>query len=980
MRFKFLTLIGVLSVLLASTAFGAVTGKITGQITDVETKEALIGVTVSVMGTNLGAITDLDGNYIILNVPVGDYVLSISAVGYATLEVSNVHVSADLATYQNHELSSRATDLGTTISVRAEAPLVIKDKTTTVDIVQRDELLAMPVRGFEQVVGIQNSVVRMNSNVDIRQRGNRESTSQAPEINLRGGRPSEVAYYVDGFSQQDPLTGISSANISNNAIKEISVTSGAFSAEYGHVASGIVNVTTNSGGEEYHANAEVVTDNAFKELGYDSFDQNWYAGDFSGPIPGTEKGFFFFSGERRWLADRTPSTRTKQVYEDFGLVDVYDLDNPQRMPYNSLSGWSYQGKIDYNFTPNFKFALSGNGSYDSWQEYRHYYMNPRYTNQVQHSPRYVDKNLGLNAKITHTLDPETFYNLSVSYFQTERIRGDGVLFDDYPGHVRELVNPTWDFYNIYREGDSLFASDYDPTIESGSEEDTFVTFYESYWDGYFERQSSYIQAKGDITRQMMAHHTVKFGFDFQRHTVRFFENLNASLGNLDTRTNRYGYDLEAEPSDVETFLNDTKHPINLGLYLTDRFDWRGMIISAGVRFDYFDYKALRLKNVSQPTDADNPDPEGGVDKVIDRSDLEDSEKFTRVSPRLGISFPVSDRTQLHINYGKFFQRPDLRNLYVGYNFLEARIDAGSYYAFPSPNLEPEKTTQYEVGITHQLGDFTAFNITAYYKDVTDLTQIFHQSPAYPTAYDFYSNTDYGTIKGVDFSVTMRRTRNIAMSVKYSLGYATGTGSYNQTQFNIAWKNSLGTPKQTNPLDYDQRHTLIGMFDLRTGKGEGPKIGEIYPLEDFGLFTIIQLASGTPYTPMEVYDGVSPNAAVQQIPTGTVNSANLPWQFVIDLKLERSFTISKYKLVPYLWVKNLLDRENVLNVYEGTGKADVSGYLQSAEGQVRASETAEDPETGLTRGEEFSYRYDLAQNNPKNYSNPRMILFGLRVSF
>ncbi len=980
MRFKLLLLIGVLTVLLASTAFGAVTGKITGQITDVETKEALIGVTVSVMGTNLGAITDLDGNYIILNVPVGDYVLSISAVGYATLEVSNVHVSADLATYQNHELSSRATDLGTTISVRAEAPLVIKDKTTTVDIVQRDELLAMPVRGFEQVVGIQNSVVRMNSNVDSRQRSFRESTAQAPEINLRGGRPSEVAYYVDGFSQQDPLTGISSANISNNAIKEISVTSGAFSAEYGHVASGIVNVTTNSGGEEYHGSAEVLTDNAFKELGYDSFDQNWYTADFSGPIPGTEKGFFFFSGERRWLSDRSPSAVTKDVYENFGIDKVYDLEDPQRMLNNTLAGWSYQGKIDYNFTPNFKFALSGNGSYDSWQEYRHYYLHPHYTNQVQHSPRYIDKNLGLNAKITHTLNPETFYNFSVSYFQTERLRGDGVVMDDYVNYEREVTNPTWDFYNLYREGDSLTARDFDPSIEAGSDEDTFVTFYESYWGGYFDRRSSYVGLKGDITKQMMAHHTVKFGFDFQRHTVRFFENLTATLGDAPTRVNRYGFDAEGSTSDDETFLNDTKHPINLGVYLTDRFDWRGMIINAGLRFDYFDYKALRVKNISQPTDPDNETPEDGVDKVISEDDLEDSEKFTRVSPRLGISFPVSDRTQLHINYGKMFQRPDLRRLYLGYDFLEARVDAGSYYPFASPNLKPEKTTQYQVGLTHQLGDFTAIDLTAYYKDVTDLTQIFHQTPAYPTAYDFFSNTDYGTIKGVDFSLTMRRTRNIAMRFKYSLSYATGTGSYAQSQYNIAWKNSAGTPKQTNPLDYDQRHSLIGMFDLRTGKGEGPKIGEIYPLENFGFNTIIQLASGTPYTPMQIYDGVSPNASVQQIPIGTINSDNLPWQFVVDLKMERSFTIDKYKFVPYVWVKNLLDRENILNIYEGTGKANTSGYLQSAEGQLRSSSTAIDPETGETRGDEFTHRYDLAQNNPKNYSNPRMILFGLRVSF
>jgi outer membrane receptor protein involved in Fe transport len=944
--------------------WGATTGKITGVVTDLQSKEPLVGV-VSVVGTNLGAITDQDGKYTIINVPVGTYTLKMTAVGYASLEVSNVRVSADLATYQDQELSSKATDLGKTIEVTAEIPLVIKDKTTTVDIVSREELLSLPTRGFEQVVGIQNSVVRMNSNVDIRQRGAPEASATAPEINLRGGRPSEVAYYVDGFSQQDPLSGLSTANINNNAIKEVSVTSGAFSAQYGHVASGIVNVTTNSGSDEYHGNAEVVSDNLVKSMGYDSFDQNWYSADFSGPIPGLDKAYFFLSGERRWLGDRSPSSVTKKVYEEFGTAGL--LDEPQRMPNNQLSGWSYQGKIDYNFTPNFKLGLSGNGSVDYWQEYRHYYYNPAFPTQVQHSPRYRDKNLGLNAKITHTLSPETFYNLSASYFDTERLRADGVIWDQLSEYERAVANPEYDRFNLFREGDSVYAADLNPLIEPGSEADTFVTFYQSYWDNYLDRRASYIGFKGDITSQVNSHNTMMFGFDFQRHTVRYFEFLGPTQGYNDNRVNRYGFDSTANTSNSQGYENDTKHPINLGVYLQDRFEFRGLIVNAGLRFDYFDYKSQQLVSVTRPLDPNNT---GLNEMAPDR--LTASEKFTRLSPRLGVSFPVSDRTQMHINYGIFFQRPDLRRLYVGYDFLAARISAGSYYPFPSPNLKPETMTQYEVGITHQLGQLTAMSITAYYKDTKDLTQIFHQSPAFPFEYDFFGNTDYGTIKGVDFNMTMRRTHNIALNVKYSLSYATGTGSYAQSGYNIAWKNPQGTPKMTAPLDYDQRHSIIGIFDFRTGKAEGPVMGNVHPFENLGLNVVAQLGSGTPYTPMQIYDAVSPNAAVTQIPTNSINSANMPWQFSIDFKLERGFTIGAYRLTPYLWVRNLLDRDNILAVYEGTGEPNTSGYLDTPEGQTRAAEA--------TYGPEFAYRYDYAQNNPKNYSNPRMFIFGLRMSF
>ena len=145
----------------------------------------------------------------------------------------------------------------------------------------------------------------MNANTDISQRGGANTSGQGSSINLRGGRPSEVAYYVDGFSQQDPLTGLSTANISNNAIEEISVASGAFSAEYGHVASGIVNVITKSGTDTYHATVEGTSDN----LGLwdeNVFDHNFYTADFSGPLPGLEKGYFYISGERRYLHGVTP--------------------------------------------------------------------------------------------------------------------------------------------------------------------------------------------------------------------------------------------------------------------------------------------------------------------------------------------------------------------------------------------------------------------------------------------------------------------------------------------------------------------------------------------------------------------------------------------------------------------------------------------------------------------------------------------------
>ena len=285
-------------------------------------------------------------------------------------------------------------------------------------------------------------------------------------------------------------------------------------------------------------------------------------------------------------------------------------------------------------------------------------------------------------------------------------------------------------------------------------------------------------------------------------------------------------------------------------------------------------------------------------------------------------------------------------------------------------LEPEKITQYEAGITHQVGNNTAIEVTAYYKDVQDQTQIFHQSPAYPQVYDYFANSDYGTIKGIDFELAMRRTRNLRLDLKYTLSWATGTGSYAQTQYNVAWQNPLEPPKTTAPLDYDQRHNIVGIIDFRTSKSEGPQLGNIFPIENMSANAIVQIYSGTPYTPMNLFDAAT-EAAVNPEPNGHINSRAIPWGFNIDLKVERKFKIGEFDVVPYVWVQNLLDRENVATVYESSGKPDVTGWLTTLDGQEFVRNTADD---------NGGYFYELKERNPRNYAGPRVIMFGLRMAF
>ncbi|HEX2897017.1 MAG TPA: TonB-dependent receptor [candidate division Zixibacteria bacterium] len=973
-------------VLIVCLAFGAVwsavTGRITGVITNSETKQAIPGVTVSVVGTTLGAITDENGKYTVLNVPVDNYTLRITSVGYRTVEISNVSVSSDLASFHDIALESSTEALGDVIRVVAETPMIIKDKVASINIVKRDELLAMPTRGFEEVVGIQTGVVQVKPNLGPRGlRGQREATN-APELNIRGGRPSEVAYYVDGYSQQDPLSGNSTANISNNAIKEVSIVSGGFPAEYGHVAAGIVNVVTNSGGTEYHGNAEVVTDNwadgGFKR----TYDQNWYTFDLSGPIPGISNSFFFGSIERRYHGDREPSAVTEDVL----------AGEPGRLAGNWLDGWSYQGKLDFKPTENVQLAFSGNASKEEWSEYTHSYLF-----NAEHMPYYEDKNIGLNAKLTHTLNSHSFYTLSGSYFNTDRFRGDGVHRKDIWAYGRPAGNPAndnetlfraWDDMNLDSLGNQIVTpTDYITDTVDGVVRTFIGPGDESHvYDDYLKRKSAYFGFKGQMTNEINSDHTLKGGFEFNRHTLRFYQHFipvnvwNGVAGNGFQDANRYGYDMFGEESDDQTWQNDTKHPIDLGLFLQDRLEYKGLIVTGGLRYDYFDYKAQRLRNPELPLDPDSLQfdtisTNDNFAQTLEEGDTESSKAFTRLSPRLGIAFPIDDKTQMRVSYGQFYQRSELQNLYVGYDYLDYKIRTGGYYvAFGNPNLEPPKTTAYEIGVSRQLGEYTAFDLNVFYKDVSDLVQVYTQ-PSLPRSFSTYRNSDYGTIKGMEFELKTRRTNQITLNLKYTLSFASGTGSYANSQGNVAWVNANG-PLQTAPLDFDQTHKFVGIFDLRYGKKEGPRMGDSYPLQNFGLNVILQAASGLPYTPIVITNEAT-LASFAPVALDTRNSENGPWTLIVDLKLERGFSLGKYTLSPYLWVKNLLDRDNVVQVWEGSGRANSTGWLETPEGQQFASAHSQIDDTSGLTGEE---KYELAQFQPQNYANPRMVYFGLRASF
>lgn len=1011
--------------LMSSTAYAVNIGKISGEIVDRETGEPLPTVAVSIVGTTMGALTDINGQYVILNVPVGEYAIKAQLVGYQPVEKQGVFVSVDLTTYVDFELTSKAIDIGDVQVVQAERPLVITDQTSTLRLISGDEVRNLPADDYQDVVRLATGVVAYSDNPSIRQRGGDEASNN-PSLNIRGGRQNEVAYYIDGYDTKDPLTGTATATVNNNAIEEVSITTGGFNAEYGWIASGAINVSTKEGARIYSGTVEGTTSEITDNFGY-----NVLRFDLAGPIwPDNEKFSFFASGERRTHTDREP----------------HASNNDEALDHNGLRGWTWQGKLRYDITPAVVLRLGMLNSIDKWNQYiRSYHFD------LHHAPRYEDKNNSYYFQLTHNLNKSTFYTLKGNYFMTSRFQGDGMYFRDIWSYIRPTGNPTFDDTRLYRSyddpethyqvccSDGSWCSDIlaavDPVPEDapcppeelvyrydyalakdfdneGNEiltGDSILLNEDYVYDDLTKRRSSYYGLDFDITHQMNQFNEIKLGFEYQRHTLRYMRHATpvqlwrgVEDGGLDDVDN-YGYDIvydyeyirdtltneiidsvetNAHIVELDNGWNAAKNPYTFALYLQDKFEWEGLVVNAGLRFDYLNVNTPRLRNDELPFDPDSLGfkfPEdtayASAAQRLDEDDLEDAKAETRFSPRLGIGFPVTDKTVFHLYYGKFFQRPELQYLYVSYDYLEYMIRYHPYYnPVGNPNLEPEETTQYEVGVTHQLGDNTRFDLTAYYKDVKNLTQVINQ-PSFPSAFATYRNQDFGTIKGIEFALKLRRTRNIALDLAYTLAYANGTGSYATTQSNIAWTNSE-RPKRVSPLDYDQRHKITAIVDVRSGKGEGPRIGNYFPLERAGLNLVLNIGSGTPYSPMKVYNEVT-LASVSPNPNGPANSRYGPWTYRLDLKANKVFDIGGLSFDFYVWVLNVLNTENAIAVYEGTGKPDDTGWLSTPPGETYIETYDEpDPVTGMT-GEE---KYLFKQTDPRNYDIPRMIRLGVRMSF
>jgi outer membrane receptor for ferrienterochelin and colicin len=913
----------------AAAGYAGTTGKIAGTVKDAQTGEALVGASIVLQGTTQGAATNIDGYYVILNVSPGKYTLISSAVGFNKRTINDVAVSLDQTTTMDIALTSTTVEVGEVVAT-ATRPLIQKDQTAKTAVVSGDQISALPVTEVSQVLSLQAGFVAGS---------------------LRGGRSGEVAYWIDGVPVTDPFNGQQVVEVNKDLVQEMQLVSGAFNAEYGQAMSGIVNIATKEGGSKFAGGLGTYIGS------YATNDATLFPGDtkirptsirdfeanLSGPVSGEDVTFFangryiYFDG---WLHGFNRFTPSNIAYTDnagnYQLSrDPSGKGDSSLVPMNNSERWYGQGKLTWHVTPTIK--ATGNFIYDwtksrRFDDFRQYFYDPNgYGNDYNQSSTFI-------FQLSHTLSDRTFYTLGGSVVVKKY---QYYLYKDPndPRYTHPKLLIPYDQWSFYTGGSDLNRSNRSTTTYLG---------------------------KLDVSSQIGPSNLVKVGAEFRKYKAYDDEvTLQPPADQSDIiLATASPYITPVIPPVSSLYHSTSTHrPMGVSGYMQDKIEFKDLIVNIGLRYDYFQPDGVVLADPSDPNiynpirpsnrffDANGngiQDP-GEASKTLDDRRAywyAKAKAKSKISPRLGFSFPITALGTVHFSYGHFFQSPPFEQLYLNPDFKIGQ-GTGNQGVVGNADLEPEETVSGELGVQQQLTEDLAIDVTAYLRDIRNLTgtrnaEILVFGGA--SSYSRYVNSDFGFVKGIVVTLNKRFSSGLSATLDYTFQIARGSASNPQDARNAIAGGGL-PEVQLNPLNWDQRHTLNATVSYSTA--------------DWGASSIIQYGSGSPYTPRLVTDITAP----------LTNSQTKPEFFDVDVQAFYVIPVSTYRFVAFLRVFNVLDIRNENNVFNDTGRA---GFTID---ESRALAT--NPRQPVNSIDQW---FRFGQPGNFQYSEPRRIELGLNMEF
>jgi len=947
--------------------------------------------------TLTGGRTNAKGTAIIINIPPGVYVVKFTLVGYDSYTVNNVRIQVDQTTSLSPVMNKTGVKLSTVV-VTAEQDRAGKDRVGTAVQVDMSNMADVAVTDVADVVALQAGVTNIGG-----------------ELHIRGGRANEINYTVDGMSVSDPVDGGSALGVDLDAISDMKVMTGGFPAEYGNAQSGVINIVTKDGDAFFSGKLEYNTDHIIGS-GRNSDVLKFAIGGpvvFFGSEDLRQKFTFYLNGGGEWLDGRLKDYWISDPNNEYVLngVPLLEYDYPKYDPYADrtrilgidLGNRNYNGyninlksKYDFNPTQKMTFAVRGDRNYDhgftySWRHaLQHIYMNE--VIQSQYIGTY-----------DHVLSAAMNLKLKASFYRKTSTSGPrGISRDSYlyrnpidESYVDDVLGGNYGFSSVDDIRDGVYDEGFLPAQFwtyriSGVEEPRGLSGFVapgSIYDNFVDDVSSQTNVRADFEYQISDIHLAKTGFEVIKHSIKknqlqsfltiYEDRFEASLQRVFSTAQLAAWtpvivdsvvtNVPAQLYDVYITDDGVKIPIykpedyfraaqeasgkrdgyqadpwQIAYYLQDKMEWKGMIVNAGLRFDFW-YLGSKYQVLE----------DSGKYRTVE---FDKKDRFqAMISPRLGVSHPITDRDVLRFAYNYQNQLPQMQFIFTSKTPEDANV-SDTAITVGNPSLEPQITVTYEVGLSHQLSDDYVVDMTAYYKNLYNYVSTVKEKKEGEEQVSWYKyiSEDYGSARGIDIQLEKLLSNFNTWTIAYSLAWAQGNNSSTVIQDEM-------TNLREFPLDWDVRHNLNTSFTFRIGRNEEffvPFTDYILPFDDFSANINWNFASGAPYTPQAMVGG-------SMLDT---NSKRKGWTNQANLRLTKGFSLpNDMSIRAFMEVENLFKTKNIVGVYPKTGSPYETG------------EDLTDDEVGAVYPE-VEFVYNKSIRNPGMVNDYRGVTFGVSFNF
>ena len=927
------------SLILSSVSYGQ--GKLSGVIKDSESKETLIGATVMIVGTYKGASTDIDGKYTIADIKKGDYSIKVSFIGYADKVFNGISISDGKTTTLSTELNLRSTTLKA-VEIVGEKNLIDLESGASEVKITAEALSEMNARDVTEVAAMQAGV---NKTTD--------------GISIRGGRVYETEYVVDGISVADPLAGSGSGvSVSSSSIQDIEITTGGSGADQGGGMAGVISTKIREGGDKFQIGGSWTRDN----LGFDKNSAHAWNTDIAnlnlgGAVPGTKKKLRYFFAFDATLTDDYFGPTANQLHSSL----LPSNDSIWAPRYNN--SYSNTIKLTYELKPGTKFFITNQHSLKINQNSRtlqivgfDQVLAPGFQYQrslnLDNATTYTQQSNLTVLNLNHFFNNNWSVNASVGrLFTNLRADANGRPFrTETVDEILDEDDIVTDPVGIFNPGDPVVYTNPGPwLINNGGITGT--------WHDHFVQDYT-LKAKVGYYPENKTH---RYSFGFEHHfqeyqwTDVYKPWVGAPIQINDTLTT---------PSTSVGVTSDIWNvkPSNGAIYVQDVITYKGIVATIGLRMNYWAQGSYIDDLVNDPTSP-------VVDQIREDYMNETFGMFgkrfkARVLPKINVSFPVTDNNVLYFNYGHFMRLPHPRFVYQG---LDNRYQQNSFLSsLGNPNLNPEVSVNYELGMKSQITKDLAFSVAAFNNNrfdyIVSRKVIVKDATGRPVTKSMYINQDYARIYGAELSVFWRLGKHFKTSFNVAYQVARGkSNSARESGLQIEQNGQVSLTKEQYlawDRPWDTKWSLIFKPD-----------SSMHMLHGFTAFTSFRYSSGYRYTPQVKVGTNSLGRPLYEPDLDQYLAKSGKAWFNADLKLSYQLAMKKNKnsgLIFSFEIRNLFNNKNAQTVNPITGR----GYEEG------------DDVTDRYRDERYlgPEENGALPNDPARYLAPRQFLYGISFKF